>query len=247
MAQESNLKPIVLDGVEYIDIDGELFMANVTFNQYMPTIWNRLMSAIGNEYGVAGLMGNLYAESGCTPYACQPSRPYNICMIYIANVDNRTISEYNFVHYGCSSTGGVATSQLGYGLAQWTFYSRKQNLYTYMFSNGTSIGNLENQIDFLIQELQTTYPSVWNTLLSATDVRTASNSVLFDFENPANQGINVQDLRASYGTQIYNEYTGTTPIEPPVDPPTPSPVDPPTPKVMKFTKMPIWMYPNIRR
>ena len=71
----------------------------VTFNDYMPTIWNYFMRSdkIGNEIGVAALMGNLYAESGCTPYACQPSLPYSTCMIYIANVDNHTINEYSFV------------------------------------------------------------------------------------------------------------------------------------------------------
>ena len=58
-------------------------MASVTFNDYMPYIWNTLVQAIGNEKGVAGLMGNLYAESGCTPYACQPDRPYSTCMTYI--------------------------------------------------------------------------------------------------------------------------------------------------------------------
>ena len=29
------------------------------------TIWDYLMGKIGNAYGVAGLMGNIYAESGC--------------------------------------------------------------------------------------------------------------------------------------------------------------------------------------
>ena len=28
------------------------------------TIWTFLVNALGNEYGAAGLMGNLYAESG---------------------------------------------------------------------------------------------------------------------------------------------------------------------------------------
>ena len=30
-------------------------------------IWNLLMEAIGNPYGVAGLMGNLMAESSMNP------------------------------------------------------------------------------------------------------------------------------------------------------------------------------------
>ena len=30
-------------------------------------IWNFLQNAINNKYGTAGLMGNLYAESGLRP------------------------------------------------------------------------------------------------------------------------------------------------------------------------------------
>ena len=30
-------------------------------------IWNYLYEKIGNSYGVSGLMGNLYAESGLNP------------------------------------------------------------------------------------------------------------------------------------------------------------------------------------
>ena len=123
---------------------------SVTFNDYMPIIWNYFMRSdkIGNEIGVAALMGNLYAESGCTPYACQPSLPYNTCMTYITNVDNHTINEYSFVHRGTSSTGGIANGQGGFGIAQWTYYSRKQELYDFWENAGGSIGSLSMQLDF---------------------------------------------------------------------------------------------------
>ena len=115
----------------------------VSFNDYMPRIWNRLMAVYMNEYAVAGIMGNLYAESGCTPYACQPNRPYATCMTYIGNVDNGTISRYYFSHRGCSKSGGIASGQGGFGLAQWTYYSRKEGLYDYWQSSSyTSICNL---------------------------------------------------------------------------------------------------------
>ena len=41
------------------------------FGPYAQAIWGMLLSAIGNEYGVAGLMGNLYAESGLIPFRKQ--------------------------------------------------------------------------------------------------------------------------------------------------------------------------------
>lgn len=223
----------------------------VTFNDYMPTIWNYFMRSdkIGNEIGVAALMGNLYAESGCTPYACQPSLPYNTCMIYIANVDNHTINEYSFVHRGTSSTGGVASGQGGFGLAQWTYYTRKQELYDFWENTGGSIGSLSMQLDFCFNEMTRKYAGVLSALRNATDLRSASNTVLFDYENPKNKSGAVQDLRYSYSYDIYSQYAGTTPVEPPT--PQPSPDDPPSPEpqdpIQNMDKrMPIWEYPVLR-
>lgn len=223
---------------------------SVNFNDYMPQIWNTLKAAIGNEYGVAGLMGNLYAESGCTPYACQPSRPYSTCMTYIGKVDRHEISETGFVHHGCSSTGGVAQGQGGFGLAQWTYYTRKQNLYNYWLSQGGSIGDLGMQLNYLIIELQTDFSDVWNVLVNARSVKEASDYVLHHFEKPSDQSTAVENVREGYGIDIYNQYAGTTPT--PVPTPTPPP-DPPNPEPqppLKITirhKMPIWLYPLLRR
>lgn len=226
----------------------------VTFNDYMPTIWNYFMRSdkIGNEIGVAALMGNLYAESGCTPYACQPSLPYNTCMTYIANVDNHTVSEYSFVHRGTSSTGGVANGQGGFGLAQWTYYTRKQELYDWWETAGGSIGSLSMQLDFCYDEMSRKFASVLSALRNATDLRSASNTVLFDYENPRDKSQSMQDLRYSYSYDIYTQYAGTVPVEPPT--PQPSPDDPPEPEPQEpiqsqdslNKRLPIWQYPIFR-
>ena len=231
---------------------GEAMANTVVFNDYMPTIWNRLMTAFGNEKGVAGIMGNLYAESGCTAYACQPTRPYNVCQIYIHNIDTHAISEYDFVHKGCSSGGGVADTQLGFGLAQWTYYTRKQGLYTYMFQNGNSIGDLENQIGYVIEEISNN-SAMFNVVTTATDVDTVSDYILVNYENPRDQSTSVKEKRRSYANQIYTQYNGTTPVEP-VNPQPPSTDSSPIPVVITTSKaiymenkMPLWMMLRNRR
>lgn len=221
----------------------------VTFNDYMPILWNGLMQIIGNEIGVAALMGNIYAESGCTPYACQPSRPYSTCMIYINAVDNHQISEWSFVHRGTSSTGGVAGGQGGFGLCQWTYYTRKQNMYDEWENSGVSIGDINFQIDFIEWELNNTHTSTKTALQNATNLNDATNFVLFNYEGPADKSADVQETRQNYALQIYNQYAGTTPIEPPT--PQPSPIDPPEPEPQDPIKsaqkhMPIWMYPSLK-
>ena len=59
---------------------------------------------------------------------------------YTAQVDARIYQD--FVH-----------DSAGYGLAQWTFWSRKQKLLVFALSRGKSIGDLEMQLDFLWKEL----------------------------------------------------------------------------------------------
>lgn len=164
------------------------------------TIWNFLMDKLGNAYGVAGLMGNLYAESALKPTNLQNTYEKSLGMTdaqYTAAVDN-------------GSYGNFVRDSAGYGLAQWTYWSRKQNLLNYAKSVGKSIGDLTMQLEFLWKELQS-YSSVLNTLKNATSVLEASNIVLFKYEAPANQGESVQKTRCSYGQTYYDKYAGKKP------------------------------------
>ena len=159
-------------------------------------IWNYLKSKGLNNFGVAGLMGNLQAESGLNPKNLQNNGNTKLGMTddqFTAAYDK---GEYtNFVH-----------DSYGYGLAQWTYWSRKQNLANFAKSKSKSIGDLEMQLDFLYKELSEGYKSVLKVLQSATSVLQASNAVLLDFERPTNQSTSVQSNRAEYGQQYYNKY-----------------------------------------
>ena len=178
--------------------------AELQSHPYAKTIWDLLFTYIQNEYGVAALMGNLQAESGLYPDRVQGDIPYSsYSKEYTANVDSGAISENDFVNNG--PNGG------GYGLAQWTFYTRKQALYDMWKSEGyPSIGSVELACAYLIHELETTYTNVLDVLRTATNVRTASDSVLHDFENPADQSTAVEETRAAMGEEIYSTFTGTS-------------------------------------
>lgn len=162
------------------------------------TIWGFLKSQGLNDYGAAGLMGNLYAESGLSPTNLQNTYNNKLGMTDNEYTDAVDTGRYvNFVH-----------DSAGYGLAQWTFWSRKQELYNYAKSRGKSIGDLTMQLEFLVQELGSSYKSVLSTLKSATSVLQASNAVLLQFERPADKSTSVQDTRASYGQNYYNQFAG---------------------------------------
>ena len=152
-----------------------------------------------NEYGIAGLMGNLFAESGLNPHNLQNSYESVLGMndnAYVTAVDNGTYK--NFVR-----------DKAGFGLAQWTYWSRKQALLDFARAVGKSIGDLLMQLDFLWKELSESYPSVLAVLRSATSVLEASNAVLLNYERPANQSVGVQEKRASYGQRYYGQFAAT--------------------------------------
>ncbi len=96
----------------------------------------------------------------------------------------------------------------GYGLAQGTFWSRKQALLDFARAKAKSIGDLQMQLDFLWKELNDSYPAVLMVLKDATSVREASDAVLLWYEKPADQCEAVQVKRAGYGEGYYKKYVG---------------------------------------
>lgn len=161
-------------------------------------IWNYLKGKGLNSYGIAGLMGNLYAESGLCPTNLQNSFEKKLCFTddtYTIAVDNGDYTDF-------------VKDSAGYGLAQWTYWSRKQNLLNFARANRTSIGNLEMQLDFLYKELSDGYKAVLSILKSAKSVREASDAVLLQFERPADRSTSVQVKRADYGQKYYEKYAG---------------------------------------
>ena len=153
-------------------------------------IWNYLLGKINNPYGVAGLMGNLYAESGLNPRNLQGSYESKLGYSddsYTEAVDSGRYSAYDFAH-----------DKAGYGLAQWMYWSRKEKLYNFAKDRSSSIGDLSTQLDYLWSELQD-YPDVIDALRNAKTVRQASDVVLTRNERPTNQGDAVKQKRAGYG------------------------------------------------
>ena len=159
-------------------------------------IWDTLYAKIGNPYGVAGLMGNLYAESAL--------RPDNLQGSFEDALGHSDASYTQAVDSGAYT--GFATDSAGYGLAQWTASDRKESLLAYAKEQGKSIGDLDMQLDFLYHELETKFPDVLAQLKNATSVRAASDSVLLHFEMPKDQSASVQAERALFGSTYYERY-----------------------------------------
>ena len=164
-------------------------------------IWERLTAAGLSPAGAAGLMGNLQAESGLRSTRLQDAFQRSLGLsdeAYTAAVDSGTYQDF-------------AADGAGYGLAQWTYHTRKDALLAYARAQGASVGDLDAQIGFLVQELRTGYRAIWDILLAASSVREVSDAVLLHYERPADTSVAVQERRAACGQTLYDRYAGLAP------------------------------------
>lgn len=169
-------------------------------NERARVIWDKLIAAGLSAAGAAALLGNLYAESALIPTNLQNSYERKLgCTdaTYTAAVDSGKYTKF-------------ATDAAGYGLAQWTYSSRKQALLDFAKERGKSIGNLDMQLDFLLHELRESYPGVLSALKNAANVRAASDVVMVAYENPADQSDAAKAKRAAFGQKYFEQFTEQT-------------------------------------
>lgn len=169
------------------------------YADYSKAIWDFYRTLGMPEYGVSGIIGNLACESGLRPNNLQNSFEKKLNMNddqYTAAVDTGTYK--NFVNDGA-----------GYGLAQWTYYTRKQGLLDFAKQCKMSICDINLQLTYLTQELQTKYSGVWNKLFAAKSVFEASNIMLLEFEKPADQSVSAQQKRAACCQGYYDKFAGS--------------------------------------
>lgn len=156
------------------------------------TIYRQLVQAGMSPAGACGLMGNMQAESAIKSNIAQ------------RGMTTKTDEEYT---YGVDSGAydGFTRDAVGYGLCQWTYYTRKAALLAYARNTGASIGDEAMQVGFCIKELRQDYPGLWALLCSTTDVYTAASEVCTVYERPAVNNISV---RAGYANQFFSRLAG---------------------------------------
>lgn len=147
--------------------------------------------------GIYGLMGNLKDESGLHPRNLQNS--YEKKLGYTDDSYTEAVDSGSYKNF--------VRDAAGYGLAQWTYSARKENLLNYARKCNASVGDLDMQLEFMYQELQG-YKKVFAVLQAAASIREASDIVLTQYERPADQSENAKRRRASYGEEICAMLTG---------------------------------------
>ena len=160
-------------------------------------IWDMLMKEVGNPYGVAGLMGNLMAESSLNP-VCKTGGKGDIRKLsgseYAKQVMDGKIAPYDFAH-----------DRVAFGLVQWCYYSRKEGLFKFIREKKLDISSFEAQVKYILVEIKK-YKTVWRTLQEAKSIEEASDIVMLRYEKPADVSDSAKAKRALYARQYYNKY-----------------------------------------
>ena len=185
------------------------------------SIWNYLKTHTQlTDEAIAGIMGNFEAESNCE--ACRVQGDFT---------SDRHVSKEYARQVNSGALPNWHTDSKGWGLAQWTYYTRKNNLKKCCESYGVGIEDESAQLAFFLSEMQMKFLSTWNNLLRCHSIYDAASLVCCDYERPA---VNNIQIRAQYGQQIYNEFHGKDVTPEPIPAPTPVPDQDMTDKLSKI-------------
>lgn len=175
----------------------------------LQTIYNALRKGGLSRWGALAVMGNLQAESGNEAVRLEgdfdPSR--RVSKAYAESVDSgkKTRSTYTY-------------DERGWGLAQWTFWSRKQGLYDLCKAAGKSIGDETCQVQWLFEELKAAkYASLLALLKTCGEdkLRDAVKEFCHVFERPKIENIDRRyDDALSIAKQVKDEEPAPTPTPP---------------------------------
>ena len=174
-------------------------------------IWNYLIDYGYSEAGAAGVMGNWQAESGFLPNNVENCVTVYSDDTFPSLVASGAISKDKFkatVGNGCERTypgnSTYAAGGFGFGIGQWTEFSRKDNFYEFWKKSGANLDDLQMQLEWYIHEADS-ISGLHDYLKTATDPYQAAGKFSNLYEGPLIYGD-----RAKYAQELYNKHKGTT-------------------------------------
>lgn len=173
------------------------------------TIYDALRANGLSRWGALAMMGNWQQESGNEAVRLEGDFDTSRAMSkdLMKKVDSGAMPRATFIYMG-----------RGWGLAQWTFWSRLAGLYDLCKAAGKSIGDEAMQVKWAIQELKNGYPDLLKLLKSAKkdQLYLATSRVCTEYERPY---INNIDARYNDALTIANEVKDGAQPEPQPEPP----------------------------
>lgn len=153
-------------------------------------IYKILTGAGMTPTGAVAMLGNMQAESALRSDNAQDGMTPLSDVDYTMKVDNGLYTNFN-------------RDAVGYGLCQWTYWTRKQALFVYAKSKGVSIGDETMQVNFCIKELTADYSSLWKYLCTTDNLYEATSRICEEYERPA---VNNIAVRVKFAEEFYSQF-----------------------------------------
>lgn len=146
-------------------------------------------------------------RGGMTPIAACAMGGNMMCESNMqSDIAQRGMTTLTDAQYTAAANSGAIDfvhDAVGYGLCQWTYFTRKQRLLEYAKSIVVSVGDEIMQVNFCLKELKTEARELWEYLTTAQDLYSAAARICKEYERPAVN--NIAD-RANAGNALYMQY-----------------------------------------
>lgn len=179
-------------------------------------LWFALIDAGCSEYAAAGVLGNIEKESAF--------KTNNLEYKYEKTLGFSDEEYTNAVNSGVYGIDMFKNDRAGYGLAQWTYPTRKENLYVFADKRNVGIDDINMQIEYLlgeifgseyadglayniVDELDGTNNCTRNSWMNANSASEAAKQFCWIFENPLS---NIITDRQRYAEMYYEQFHGKT-------------------------------------
>lgn len=154
---------------------------------------------------ICSLLANLQGESGFRSDNAE-DRINRIVSDeeYVRRVDagELTYNGKNFIY-----------DEVGFGYAQWTYWSRKKFLLEYCKGLGVSISNSYAQKEFIFVEMKRDFPSIYQLCKTSHNIEEIMHQLVWVWENPANKQAAYNE-RMPYARAWYAKFNNWyTPVE----------------------------------
>ena len=150
-----------------------------------------------NVCAVFGILGNIKAESNCRGNNLQNSFEPKLGF-----TDETYTKALNDGTYTCDQ---FQNDHAGYGLCQWTFWSRKKALYEFwqLYMPYVGIDSVTMQVAFIHREMSSTLKS---KLDACQTVEEAARIFMLEYEKPANTSKENIEKRCEIARDLYMDY-----------------------------------------
>ena len=123
-----------------------------------------------------------------------------------ANAGEVTYNGKNFIY-----------DEVGFGYAQWTYWSRKKFLLEYCKGLGVSVADHTAQKEFIFVEMKRDFPAIYQLCKTSHDIDEIMQKLVKVWENPADHNAALRE-RMPYARAWYAKFSNwSAPVEKPVE------------------------------